>query len=87
MAFDMQTYTLDLRPVRPCLSDLTPQQREVLVLVAAGLTNREIAGRMFLAERTVKNYMTAILEKLQLRNRTEAAIFMVGVSADLPISA
>ena len=43
--------------------------------VAQGLTNRQIAESMFLSEKTVKNYMTGLLTKLQMNNRTEAAIF------------
>jgi DNA-binding NarL/FixJ family response regulator len=43
-------------------------------LVAEGLTNREIAGRMFLAEKTVKNYVSSLLAKLGLERRTQAAV-------------
>jgi len=59
----------------PRLADLTEQERRVLALLAEGLTNREIGDRLFLAEKTVKNYVSAILAKLGMRRRTEAAAF------------
>lgn len=52
---------------------LTPRQQDVLRLVARGLTNREIAGVLGLSEGTVKNHVAAILERLEISNRTEAA--------------
>ena len=54
--------------------DLTTREREVLELVAAGLSNAEIGGRLGLAEKTVKHYMTAILGKLDVGSRVEAAL-------------
>jgi DNA-binding NarL/FixJ family response regulator len=56
------------------LRDLTDQERRILLLVAEGLTNREIANRMFLAEKTVKNYVSSLLAKLGLERRTQAAV-------------
>jgi two-component system, NarL family, response regulator DevR len=56
------------------LKSLTEQERRILELVAEGLTNREIAGRMFLAEKTVKNYVSSLLAKLGLERRTQAAV-------------
>ncbi|WP_433606580.1 response regulator [Dactylosporangium sp. CA-139114] len=53
---------------------LTEQERKILLLVAEGLTNREIAERMFLAEKTVKNYVSSLLAKLGLERRTQAAV-------------
>jgi two-component system response regulator DevR len=59
----------------PRLSGLTEQERKVLDLIAQGLTNRQIGARMFLAEKTVKNYVSRLLAKLALDSRTQAAIF------------
>ncbi|GGM32211.1 MULTISPECIES: response regulator [Micromonospora] len=56
------------------LQSLTEQERRILEYVAEGLTNREIAGRMFLAEKTVKNYVSSVLAKLGLERRTQAAV-------------
>jgi len=56
------------------LADLTEREREVLELVAGGLSNAEIGGRLGLAEKTVKHYMTAILGKLDVSGRVEAAL-------------
>ena len=53
---------------------LTEQERRILEYVAEGLTNREIAGKMFLAEKTVKNYVSSVLAKLGLERRTQAAV-------------
>ena len=59
--------------VAPELADLTEQERKLLALIAEGLTNRQIGERMFLAEKTVKNYVSSILAKLGLERRTQAA--------------
>ncbi len=56
------------------LKALTEQERRILEYVAEGLTNREIAGKMFLAEKTVKNYVSSVLAKLGLERRTQAAV-------------
>ncbi|MEV6523776.1 response regulator transcription factor [Longispora sp. NPDC051575] len=56
------------------LADLTEQERKVLVHMAEGMTNREIAAAMFLAEKTVKNYVSSVLAKLGLERRTQAAV-------------
>lgn len=56
------------------LKSLTEQERRILEYVAEGLTNREIAGKMFLAEKTVKNYVSSMLAKLGLERRTQAAV-------------
>jgi DNA-binding NarL/FixJ family response regulator len=57
------------------LSALTPQERRILDLIAQGLTNRQIGEEMFLAEKTVKNYVSNLLAKLGMSRRTEAAVF------------
>jgi len=56
------------------LRSLTPQERRILELVAQGLTNRQIGAEMFLAEKTVKNYVSSLLAKLGLERRTQAAV-------------
>lgn len=58
------------------LKSLSPQERRILDLVAEGLTNRQIGEELFLAEKTVKNYMSSILSKLGLERRTQAAVFV-----------
>src|SRR5262245_24134425 len=58
----------------PELKSLTEQERRILVYVAEGLPNREIAAKMFLAEKTVKNYVSSLLAKLGLERRTQAAV-------------
>jgi two-component system response regulator DevR len=56
------------------LQSLTEQERRVLGLIAEGLTNRQIGERLFLAEKTVKNYVSSLLAKLGLERRTQAAV-------------
>lgn len=60
--------------VAPELADLTEQEIKLLGLIAEGLTNRQIGEQMFLAEKTVKNYVSSILAKLGLERRTQAAV-------------
>jgi two-component system response regulator DevR len=62
--------------VDPRMSSLTPQERRVLELVGSGLTNRQIAAEMFLAEKTVKNYVSSLLAKLGFERRTQAAVYI-----------
>ena len=57
------------------MASLTEQERRLLELLAQGLTNREIAERMFLAEKTVKNYVSNLLAKMGMSRRTEAAVY------------
>ena len=61
----------------PQLKLLSPQERRILDHVAEGLTNRQIGEAMSLAEKTVKNYITAVLGKLGMERRTQAAVFAV----------
>jgi len=56
------------------LADLTDREREILSLIAEGMTNRQIGERLFLAEKTVKNYVSSLLAKLGLERRTQAAV-------------
>ncbi|MHA0286898.1 response regulator [Mycobacterium sp. C3-094] len=58
------------------LSSLTDQERVLLDLLGEGLTNRQIAARMFLAEKTIKNYVSRLLAKLGMERRTQAAVFI-----------
>jgi two-component system response regulator DevR len=59
----------------PLIARLTTQERKVLDLLAQGLTNRQIADRLFLAEKTVKNHVTSLLAKMRMARRTEAAVY------------
>lgn len=56
------------------LAALTEREREILTLIAEGLTNRQIGARLYLAEKTVKNYVSSLLAKLGLERRTQAAV-------------
>jgi two-component system nitrate/nitrite response regulator NarL len=62
------------RPKSAPLDELSTREREVLELVAAGMSNQEIGARLHLAEKTIKHYMTSILSKLRVRSRVEAAL-------------
>ena len=59
----------------PRLATLTDREREILGLIADGLTNRQIGDRLFLAEKTVKNYVSGLLAKLGMQRRTQAAVY------------
>jgi DNA-binding NarL/FixJ family response regulator len=63
-------------PFPPQLAELTPRERQVLRLVAKGESNREIAQSLYITEKTVKNYVSQILNHLGFRDRTQAAIFV-----------
>jgi two-component system response regulator DevR len=65
----------DGSPTDNRLAALTNREREVLDLIAEGLSNRQIGERMFLAEKTVKNYVSSLLGKLGMERRTQAAVF------------
>ncbi|MCW2526215.1 MAG: response regulator transcription factor [Pseudonocardiales bacterium] len=66
------------------LATLTVREREVLDLIAEGLTNRQIGQRLFLAEKTVKNYVSQLLVKLGMQRRTQAAVFGAQARYDQP---
>jgi DNA-binding NarL/FixJ family response regulator len=66
------------------LARLTEQERKILDLIAEGLTNRQIGERMFLAEKTVKNYVSNLLAKLGMERRTEAAVFAARLDKNRP---
>jgi DNA-binding NarL/FixJ family response regulator len=64
------------------LAGLTGQERRILELIGEGLTNRQIGERMFLAEKTVKNYVSALFAKLGMERRTQAAAYAARAFAD-----
>lgn len=70
----------------PLLEKLSEQERRVLDLITTGLTNRENAEEMFLAEKTVKNYVSNLLTKLGMSGRSEAAAYAARVTAVQPDS-
>lgn len=61
------------------LAELTEREQEILERIARGATNREIAAELFLAEKTVRNYVSNVLAKLGMRNRTEVAVYVSGL--------
>jgi DNA-binding NarL/FixJ family response regulator len=64
------------------LADLTAREREILDLIGDGLTNRQIGERLFLAEKTIKNYVSNLLAKLGMERRTQAAVLSAQVRRD-----
>lgn len=64
------------------LAELTPQQSKILFLIADGLTNRQIAERLDLAEKTVKNHVTGLLARLGVEHRTQAALVAIRLRGD-----
>lgn len=71
--------------VDPRLIKLSPRQREVLTYLGEGLTNREIAGHLSLSEKTVKNYVSAILERIGASTRSAAAAYVARIQAESEI--
>jgi two-component system, NarL family, response regulator DevR len=66
-------------PTDPRYASLSPQERRILNLIADGLTNRQIGVELYLAEKTVKNYVSSLLHKLGFTRRTEAAVYSAGL--------
>jgi two-component system, NarL family, response regulator DevR len=64
------------------LAALTEQERKILACIAEGMTNRQIGERLFLAEKTVKNYVSSLLAKLGLERRTQAAVLATRLLGD-----
>ena len=54
---------------------ISDKEREIMTLVAEGLSNKEISGKLFLSEGTVRNYISTLLDKLELRDRTQLAVY------------
>jgi DNA-binding NarL/FixJ family response regulator len=80
MLADLKELNARVTPVSPLLL-LTQRERQILEFVANGLSNKEVAIRLDLQEKTVKHHMTRIMAKLNVRNRTEAAILLRGAGA------
>jgi two-component system, NarL family, response regulator DevR len=68
--------------VDPRMEDLSPQEQRILGLIGQGLTNKQISEEMFLAEKTVKNYVSSVLAKLGFERRTQAAVYVAKQGAD-----
>jgi DNA-binding NarL/FixJ family response regulator len=66
-------------PADPRYASLSPQEKRIISLIADGLTNRQIGAELFLAEKTVKNYVSSLLHKLGFTRRTEAAVYAAGL--------
>ena len=79
------TYTpakVEVASITSQLAELSPRENEVLNLIAVGLNNREIAHKLYISEKTVKNHVTSILSKLDLRDRTQAALLATKLIAN-----
>jgi two-component system, NarL family, response regulator DevR len=70
------------QPRHDPLAELTDQERRILHLIGEGLTNRQIGERLFLAEKTVKNYVSSLLAKLGMERRVQAAVYATGLERD-----
>ena len=78
----MQEFTPARPEPRPGAFSLTERERDIMRLVAQGMDNREIARTLYLAEGTVRNNLSRILEKLELKDRTQLAVFAVKNNLD-----
>lgn len=74
---------LSRAPTDPRMEALSAQEKKVLALIGEGMTNRQIGAELFLAEKTVKNYVSSILAKLGFERRTQAAVFVIRNGQDL----
>jgi two-component system response regulator DevR len=70
------------RPADDPLAELTAQEQKVLELIGQGMTNRQIGAELFLAEKTIKNYVSHILAKLGLERRVQAAVLATRLHRD-----
>jgi len=70
----LDSYNREPSPESSLLDKLNERESSILKALERGLTNRQIAGELFLSEKTIKHYMTNILQKLQVKNRVEAAL-------------
>ena len=69
-------------PANPALDELTQRERDIARLVAQGLTNKEIAAQLFLGETTIRNNIAVIMEKLDVKNRTQLGMMYYGASPE-----
>jgi DNA-binding NarL/FixJ family response regulator len=74
---------VEAQPAAEELTQLPPRERDVLRLIGQGFTNREIATELHLAEGTVKTYVTHLLNRLSLRNRSQLAIYATSIASAL----
>ena len=81
---DLRRRANQLPPEDQLLRALSPQERRILHLIVDGLTNQEVADRLSLAEKTVRNYVSLILGKVGMRNRTELAVYVAARQARGP---
>jgi two-component system response regulator DevR len=77
---DLRRRANTLPPERELFGHLTGQEKRILQLVTEGMTNREIAAELFLAEKTVRNYVSNILGKVGMKNRTQLAAYVAGAA-------
>jgi DNA-binding NarL/FixJ family response regulator len=77
IAEKLSTMMKEQKTQDPRCKGLTPRELDIMKLIGEGLSNKEIAEKLFLSEGTVRNYVTMLLEKLEMRDRTQLAIFYV----------